>query len=145
PIHESERQIDASGHGFFLWADTARLGPLMRQGLDETQLAQFEALGVFATRELAMGYGSSAGKARLAIVAEGRDGRVWDMSLPAGGPIDFRSSGTPDFVFGYTLPGNDWLERGFESFGEDADLELAEINARLEDEMGIDLNTVVDT
>ena len=145
PMRAFERQIDASGLGFFHWADMARLGPIMRQGLDAEQLAWFEALGVFATRQLAMGYGSSGGKARLAVIAEGQGGRVWDLSLPASEAIDFRSSGTPDFVFGLTVPGNDWLEQLLESLGEDTESELAEVSARLEEEIGIDLATVIDT
>jgi hypothetical protein len=145
PARGFEERIDASGHGFFMWADMARLGPIMRQGLDDEQLAQFEAMGVFATRQLAMGYGSSGGKAHLAVIAEGREGRVWDLSLPASGPVDFRSSGEPDFVFGAVLPGNDWLRQALSSLGEDADMELAEISGQLEAEIGIDLTTVVDT
>ncbi|WP_181918971.1 pilin [Wenzhouxiangella sediminis] len=145
PARGFEERIDASGHGFFLWADMARLGPIMRQGLEDEQLTQFEAMGVFATRQLAMGYGSSGGKAHLAVIAEGSEGRVWDLSLPASGPVDFRSSGEPDFVIGAVLPGNDWLRQMLGSLGEDADMQLAEISDRLETEIGIDLTTVVDT
>ncbi len=145
PMRDYERQIDASGLGFFQWADMTRLGPMMRQGLDAEQLAQFEALGVFATRELAMGYGSSGGKARLAVIAEGQGGRVWDLSLPASDAIDFRSSGAPDFVVGLALPGNDWLEQALDSLGGETEAELAEASARLEEEIGLDLAAVIDT
>lgn len=145
PMRDFERQIDASGHGFFLWADMARLGPMMRQGLDETQLAQFEAMGVFATRQLALGYGSGGGKARLAVLAEGREGRAWELTLPASAPIGFSSSGQPDVVFGLVIPGNEWLQRLAASIGGDAASEMAEISDRLEAEIGLDLATVVDT
>lgn len=144
-MRDYEQQIDASGLGFFQWADMTRLGPMMRQGLDAEQLAQFEALGVFATRQLAMGYGSAGGKARLAVIAEGQGGQVWDLSLPASDAIDFRSSGTPDFVFGLTVPGNDWLEQAIASLGEDAGAELAEADAQLEEAIGLDLESVIDT
>lgn len=144
-LHDFERQIDASGHGFFLWADTARLGPIMRQGLDAERLVQLENLGVFATRQLAMGYGNSGGKAHLAVLAEGREGRIWDLSLPASGPIDFQSSGQPDFVLGATLPDNDWLRQALESLGRDADMELARFDGWLEGEIGVDLSTLIET
>lgn len=145
PMQAFEQQIDASGHGFFLWADMARLGPMMRQGLDDEQLAQFESMGVFATRQLALGYGSSGGKARLAVLAEGREGRVWDLTPPAAEPIEFRSAGEPDFALGVMLPGNDWLRQALGSMGEDADMQLVELSSRLEKEIGVDLATVVDT
>jgi len=145
PMRDFEQQIDASGHGLFLWADMAQLGPMMRQGLDDEELAQFEALGVFATRQLALGYGSSGGKARLAVLAEGREGQAWELTLPASDPIGFRSSGQPDAVLGLVVPGNDWLRRAFESMGEHSDTELAEANAWLEKEIDIDLHTAIDT
>lgn len=145
PMHEFEQQIDASGHGMFLWADMARLGPMMRQGLDEEQLAQFEALGVFATRQLALGYGSSGGKGRLALLAEGHEGTAWELTLPASEPIGFRSSGEPDAVLGLTVPGNDWLQRLIDSMGDDTRAEFQEISATLEAEIGLDLAAVVDT
>jgi len=145
PMRDFEQQIDASRHGLFLWADTDRLAPIMRQGLDDEDLAQFEALGVFATRQLALGYGSSGGKARLAVLAEGREGKAWESTLPASAPIEFRSSGQPDSVLGLVIPGNDWVRRAFESVDEDADAQLAETDTWLEKEIGIDLATAIDT
>lgn len=144
-LKEFEQRIDDSRHGFFLWTDMGRLGPMMRQGLDQQQLARLEALGVFATRQLALGYGSSDGKARLALLAEGREGRLWDLTLPASGPLEIDSNGQPDFVAGLTLPGSDWVRRLADSMGEDAGRNLAEIDARLEREIGIGLDAVVDT
>lgn len=143
PLRAFEHRIDASGHGLYHWADMARLGPMMRRALDTERLARFEAMGVFATRQLALGYGSTGGKARAALLAEGRDGRLWDLSLPASGAIDFRSSGKPDFVFGLALPDSDWLNQALQAFGAEA--EGAEVSARLEEEIGLDLATVIDT
>src|SRR5699024_7527554 len=77
--------------------------------------------------------------------AEGRQGQVWGLSLPASGPIDFQSSGQPDFVLGATLPGSDWLRQALESLGRDADMELARLDGWLEGEIGVDLSTLVET
>ncbi|NBB92106.1 MAG: hypothetical protein GVY32_02935, partial [Gammaproteobacteria bacterium] len=136
PMRAFERQIDASGHGLFLWADMARLGPMMRQGLQDEQLAQFEALGVFATRQLAMGYGSSAGKGRLAVLAEGREGRAWELTLPPSPRTGFLSSGQAGVAFGLTIPGYDWMQRLAASLGEDAETQMAGVSDRLEAEIG---------
>lgn len=145
PLLDFEAQIDASRHGLFLWADTQRLAPLMRQGLDEEQLAQFEELGVFATRQLALGYGSSAGTGRLAVLAEGDEGTAWRLTLPPAGPIQATSSGTPDAVAGIRLPGTEWLRQALAAFGEDADAQLAGVSERLEAELGMDLDTLLET
>jgi hypothetical protein len=145
PLHDFERRIDASRHGLFLWADSERLAPLMRQGLDDAQLAQLEELGVFDTRRLALGMGSSDGTARLAVLAEGDDGRAWRLTLPSAGPVTSMSSGTPDAVFGLRVPDEAWLRTALTEWGEDADLELAEISSQLQAEIGMDFETLVQT
>ncbi|QKK01528.1 MAG: pilin [Pseudomonadota bacterium] len=145
PMQVYEQQIDASRFGFYLWADMARLGPLMRQGLDPQQLAQFEALGVFATRQLALGYGSSDGKARLALLAEGRQGRAWELTLPPAAPIGIDSSGEPRVVAGLRVPDSDWLQQLAAIMGGESETELSEISAHLEAEIGLDLNAVLDS
>lgn len=145
PLHEFEQRIDASRRGFFLWTDSQRLAPMMRQGLDDAQLAQFEQLGVFDTRRLALGLGSSDGTARLALLAEGEDGSAWRLTLPPAGPITSTSSGEPDAVFGLRVPDEAWLRTALTEWGEDADLRLTDLSDRLQDEIGMDFGTLLRT
>ncbi|NBB92018.1 MAG: hypothetical protein GVY32_02495, partial [Gammaproteobacteria bacterium] len=89
--------------------------------------------------------GSSAGKGRLAVLAEGREGLAWELTLPPSPPTGFLSSGQADVALGLTIPGYDWMQRLAASLGEDAETQMAGVSDRLEAEIGLDLAAVVDT
>ena len=55
PMRTFHDRIDASGHGLFVWADMARLTPLMRQTLPADELEELETLGALSTDQVCPG------------------------------------------------------------------------------------------
>ncbi|MEX2498772.1 MAG: pilin [Wenzhouxiangellaceae bacterium] len=109
PVHELEARIDESRHGMVLWVDTQRMRPMLESSVSESALSLSRALGLLETEHLALGFGTRGGKGRMAIHARGRDGMLWDLTLPQLPPPAFDTAGQPRLVFGVTLPGYAWL------------------------------------
>ncbi len=145
PMREFHDRIDASGHGLFIWADMARLTPLMQQTLPPDELEELETLGVLATDQLALGYGDVNGKAGLSLLASGSGGKLWDLSLPAIDGMDFQASGVPRAVAGLVLPDYAWLERVWLSVDETGQDSISELDGKMVEEVGVSLSELVDT
>lgn len=145
PLHGFERQIDASRLGLFVWADMGRFGPVLESSMPAEQVDTLRELGVFATDELALGYGASDGKARLALLARGSGGTVWDLALPAGGTVAYETSGPPVAAAGLSLPDHAWLEKAWSTFSETAEADMAEIETTLRETGGIGLEQLMNT
>lgn len=145
PMHAFEQQIDASRQGLFVWADMDRFGPVLESSMPPEQVDTLRELGAFATDELALGYGAGGGKARLALLARGSGGTVWDLALPGGAEFGWQASGPPVAAAGLTLPDYAWLEKAWSSLSEDSDDSLKEVDTKLRETGGIGLESLMNT
>ncbi|AKS40842.1 pilin [Wenzhouxiangella marina] len=143
-LRQMHERIDASGFGLMVWADGERLAPVLEQSLPPEQAAEIRDLGLLATDELAYGYGSSNGKARLSLIARGEGGPLWQFGLPEPGTSDFEANGEPDYAAGLLLPDSAWVERTWQALDPDAESNRAEIDQKLMELSGARLADWID-
>ena len=145
PMRTFHDRIDASGHGLFVWADMARLTPLMRQTLPADELEELETLGALSTDQVALGYGEVNGKAGLSLLASGSGGTLWDFTLPTIEALDFSTNGSPRAVVGLTVPDYAWLEALWLNLDDTGPEDIAKLDSKLTEEVGVGLREIVDT
>jgi Tfp pilus assembly major pilin PilA len=104
PMYAFEDQIDRSHRGFFEWADTKRLLPLLSATMPPDKLQELERSGVMDISEMALGWGVVDGKGRLKWMAKvsGADFNRYFSNVPD--KIALTSAGTPTTVASLALP-----------------------------------------
>jgi len=138
-LKQREQTVDDSGLGFMLWADGTRLMPALEQMASPDDLAELRDLGVMGLEEIALAYGSQAGKARLSLVARGEDGPLWDYGLPAIGPSTLPIAGQADYVAGWVVPDFAWIDTVWRALSPDAESQIEALDGLASEATGLSL------
>lgn len=104
PMHRMERKIDESGHGWFAWADAARMLPVAQTFMPAADFARLQETGLDKVRAAAIGLGVADGKGRLSLVLDvAPDGKRQFLPFVTNLPTA-RSVGEPDAVVLLSVP-----------------------------------------
>ncbi len=122
-----------------VWADGTRLMPALEQMASPDDLAELRELGVLGLKEIALAYGSQAGKARLSLVARGEDGPLWDYGLPAIGPSTLPIAGQADYVAGWVVPDYAWIDTVWRALSPDAPNQIKALDGLANETTGLSL------
>ena len=144
PLKEREQSIDDSGHGLMVWADGTRLMPALEPMASPDDLAELRKVGLLGLTEIALAYGSQAGKARLSLVARGQGGPLWNYGLPSIGPSSVPISGEADYVAGWMMPEHAWIDTLWRRLSPDADEQIREANSAVLEATGLELAAFID-
>lgn len=123
-----QAEIDDSGYGVYIWADTASIIPMARPFIPAPQLQELEVSGLLDTQEVAYGMGTASGRGQTSFFARGTQGNIWELGLPASPSSSIQTLGQPSVFFSMAVPDSNWLERVMQT----ADADLGEWDALLE-------------
>ena len=99
-----EKQIDASGHGFYMWIDAESALPAAQMFLDPEQLAELEETGLDKVRAAAFGWGVANGKGRMTMMVDMPDDGEREYLPYIKNKMSATAVGEPDAIFTLSIP-----------------------------------------
>jgi Tfp pilus assembly major pilin PilA len=107
PMYALENRIDASGQGMFVWADAARIVPLVAPDA----MRQLGQAGLGGLRAVAFGFGTANDKGRLSLVVDVGESRQSRPFPVIANDIKATAVGDPDAAILVSIPGQEEVSR----------------------------------
>jgi len=109
PMYSAEQAIDSAGQGLFLWMSPGSLMQIMERMGQAEPVAILRAFGASEARSLALGMGSSRGKARIKVLLDMPQVGFRSFLPAVDTNLPFMTAGPPDVAIMLGLPGPDDL------------------------------------
>lgn len=119
PALTRQASMEASGYGLYAWVSAAKLLPMAQPFMGQSQMAELQQVGLDRTDEVAFSLGTTQGRGRLSVYADGTGGPIWDLTLPAPAPTSVTTHGRPDVLAAFSMPDYEWVETVAQLAGED--------------------------
>lgn len=104
PMLDIEKEVDASGKGFFAWFGINQILPLYRNIIPISKYSKLQAAGLDKVESLVVGSGVSGGKAKFSIVVKMPETGFKQYLYKPNNSYNFTTAGEPRYLLALALP-----------------------------------------
>jgi Tfp pilus assembly major pilin PilA len=145
PMYALEQKIDTSGHGLFVWADSARIVPMAQDAAPFLSQGLRQA-GLGGLRAVALGFGTANGKGRMSLVLDvGNDRKARPFPVVTN-EVKATAVGEPDAAFLLSIPSKAEMSRLesmlLDALPPEARRNWEQAKAKAKEQIGIDVEDI---